>query len=108
VFPLLNDIKVRTNLERACRDGGIVSYSPHSLRHRRCSLWYADLRDAVAIKVWSGHSRASILTDLYSHVLIDHRDEWQGFWRAAYTEERAGGVRPVFTQDSGDDRNPTA
>lgn len=77
---------------------------PHSLRHRRCSLWYSSLRDAVAIKVWSGHSRASILTDTYSHVLLDHRDEWEQFWQAAYVEERSGGVRPVFAADSPDGR----
>jgi integrase len=74
VFQGLSAISVRQDLERACRDAGIAAYHPHSLRHRRCSLWYSDLRDAVAIKVWSGHSRASILTDLYSHVLVDHRD----------------------------------
>jgi integrase len=99
VFPALTDMKVRSDMARACRDGGIVSYHPHSLRHRRCSLWYADLRDAVAIKVWSGHSRASLLTDLYSHVLLDHRDEWQRFWRAAYAAERSGGVVPAWSRE---------
>jgi integrase len=99
VFPQLTDRSVRSDLGRACRDAGVVAYPPHSLRHRRCSLWYADLRDAVAIKVWSGHSRASLLTDLYSHVLLDHRDEWQAFWRTSYAAERSGGVVPVWSRE---------
>ena len=43
--------------------------------------------------------RASFLTDLYSHVLLDHRDEWQQFWRAAYADERSGGVVPVWSRE---------
>jgi hypothetical protein len=46
------------------------------------------------------------LTDLYSHVLVDHRDEWRTFWREAYATERAGGVRRVFNEDPKSDGNP--
>jgi integrase len=106
VFAALTGIQVRKDLERACRDAGIASYSPHDLRHRRISLWYADLRDAVALKVWSGHSRASMLTDVYAHVLVDHADEWRDFWRAAYAAERATGVVSVRSRDVAISGNP--
>jgi integrase len=108
VFPRLTDIQVRKDLERACRDAGIASYSPHDLRHRRISLWYADLRDAVALKVCSGHSRASMLTDVYAQVLIDHADEWRDFWRAAYAAERSSGVVSVWHEEAETGRDPAA
>ena len=47
------------------------------------------------------HERAEglVLTDLYSHVLLDHRDEWEQFWRATYADERSGGVVPVWSRE---------
>lgn len=35
----------------------------------------------------------------YSHVLLDHRDEWQQFWGAAHADERSGGVVPVWSRE---------
>ena len=31
--------------------------------------------------------------------LLDHRDEWQQLWRAAYAAERSGGVVPVWSRE---------
>ncbi|MBA3735165.1 MAG: tyrosine-type recombinase/integrase [Actinobacteria bacterium] len=99
VFPRITENQVRDHIYRACRDAGIAAYSPHDLRHRRCSLWYADIRDAVGLIKWSGHSRPSMLLDTYAHVVLDPaEDEWRGFWQAAYAAERAPGVVPVWSQ----------
>jgi integrase len=98
-FPTLTDRRARDDFYRACRDAGVAAYSPHDLRHRRCSLWYADIRDAVGLIRWSGHSKPSMFLDVYSHVLLGAvDDEWQVFWREAYAAERSPGVVPVVSQ----------
>jgi integrase len=51
----LADWQIRDDLELACHDAGIASYHPHSLRHRRCSLWLAHGFETVFVKQWSGH-----------------------------------------------------
>jgi integrase len=89
VFPDLSDWNVRQDLELACRDAEIAHYWPHTLRHRRCSLWLAHGFETMQIKVWSGHSKASLLTDIYGHVVIDARqDAWREFWVGVYMDER--------------------
>jgi integrase len=89
VFPGLHDYKVRQMMERACVLAGTVVYSPHDLRHRRVSLWVANGIDPTTVKTWTGHSRASMSLDVYSHVLIDPADdEWRDFWATAYGRDR--------------------
>ncbi len=81
VFAGLSASSIRDSLALACRNAGLARYGPHALRHRRCSLWLAHGFETVFVKQWSGHSKASMLTDVYGHVLIDPReDEWRGFW----------------------------
>jgi integrase len=76
---------IRDGLALACRDAGLARYGPHALRHRRCSLWLAHGFETVFVKRWSGHSKASLLTDVYGHVIVDPAgDEWRAFWLEAY------------------------
>ncbi len=99
VFAGIADTHVRDGLYRACRNAEIAAYSPHDLRHRRISVWVAEGFDAVAVKTWAGHARASMSLDVYGHVIIDPAaDEWRGFWRDAYVAERAPGVVPVWSE----------
>jgi len=77
----------------------VAHYPPHQLRHRRCSLWVnVHNFDPVTVKVWSGHAKVSMLTDTYSHVMIDQADQWADFWRFAYKNGR-GGVVPVWSRE---------
>jgi integrase len=73
------------------------------LARRRCSLWLAHGFEPVLVKQWSGHSKASMLHDVYGHVISEPEgDEWRSFWLAAYDAarqprrpERLPGVAPV-------------
>jgi integrase len=108
VFPRLTDNQVRDHLYRACRNAGIAAYSPHDLRHRRISLWFAEGFDPLSVKTWAGHARASMSLDVYAHVVIDPAaDEWRGFWRAAYAAGRSYGVVSVWPEGQEDDRKPS-
>jgi integrase len=105
VFPRLTDMTVRNQMYRACRDAGIVAYSPHDLRDRRISLWIARGIDPVQAKTWAGHSKASMTLDVYAHVAIDPAaDEWRGFWLSAYAN-RSHGVVSVWSEESRSGRN---
>lgn len=115
VFPRITAMQIRDDLYRACRFAGIASYSPHDLRHRRLSLWVAQQLDPVRVKSWSGHSKTSMLLDVYSHVMIDRdADGWRDFWRAVYEGERGGrdaverspGVVPVWHENGENGRDP--
>jgi integrase len=87
VFAGLADWQIRGDIELACRDAGIGCYHPHQLRHRRCSLWLAHGFGTVFVKQWSGRSKASMLSDVYGHVVTDPAgDEWRSFWLEAYDE----------------------
>jgi integrase len=89
VFSGISAREIRAGLELACRDAGIAHYGPHALRHRRCSLWLAHGFESVFVKQWSGHSKASMLTDVYGHVVVDpNDDEWRSFWLDAYDRQR--------------------
>jgi integrase/recombinase XerC len=103
VFAGLSDSAIRKGLTLACRDAGIAHHGPHALRHRRCSLWLAHGFETVFVKQWSGHSKASMLSDVYGHVMVEpDGDEWRLFWLESYDEkrrpravERLAGVAPV-------------
>ena len=96
--------QIRDSIARACILARVAHYSPHQLRHRRCSLWVSVHNfDPVTVKTWSGHSNVSMLLDTYSHVMIDPADEWADFWRFAYRERR-GGVVPVWSQEDEEGR----
>jgi integrase len=85
VFSGLTEAAIRNGLALACRNAGLARYGPHALRHRRCSLWLAQGFETVFVKQWSGHSKASLLSDVYGHVITDpDGDEWGSFWLEAY------------------------
>jgi integrase len=106
VFAGLDAWKVRDGLALACRNAKIAHCGPHALRHRRCSLWLAHGFETVFVKQWSGHSKASLLTDVYGHVMVEPAgDEWRSFWLEAYDRqrrpkavERSPGVVPVWSE----------
>jgi integrase len=54
---------------RACRNAKVPHYSPHSLRHRRITLWHASGVPARELAERAGHARASMSLDVYSHVM---------------------------------------
>jgi integrase len=58
-------------MARACKHAGIVHRSPHDLRHRRVSLWIKQGIPITEVAAAAGHSRASLTTDVYGHVLVD-------------------------------------
>jgi integrase len=109
VFPRLTDNQVRDHIYRACRNAKIASYSPHDLRHRRISLWFAEGFDPQTIKTWAGHAKASMSLDVYGHIVIDPAaDEWREFWRAAYAAGRSYGVVSVWSEGDESDREPAS
>ena len=63
VFDRLSYSIVRDAIATACRNAQIAHFSPHDLRHRRVSLWFAHGIDQITVKTWSGHSRASMSSD---------------------------------------------
>jgi integrase len=94
VWPNLTDDMVRRDMEKACNLAGIAKYTPHDLRHRRCSLWYAQLLDAVGLIRWSGHSKSQVFLENYAHVILDpEADEWKHFWHDAWQRRREVPVR---------------
>jgi integrase len=76
IFAGVTTDSVRRAMGRACERAGIASYGPHTLRHRRLSLWHAAGVPARELATRAGHSRPSMSLDTYSHVLVDDDDEW--------------------------------
>lgn len=113
VFPALTDSIVRHDVERACRDAQIAHYHPHDLRHRRVSLWTLHGIDAITVKTWAGHAKASMSLDVYGHVIVPGQDEWRNFWLDAYARERrlagtnhAAGRAPVMHEPAPEGPEP--
>jgi integrase len=77
VFGGLSRETVCNAMSRACRNAGIPLYSPHDLRHR-CLSRRVQLGEPVAeVQRDAGHSRASMLLDTYTHVLVDTVEAWR-------------------------------
>lgn len=72
VFPKAADHAVRSAMTRACREAGIVVYSPHDLRHRRITLWHQNGVPTREIMDRVGHRLSSTTIDIYSHVMPLH------------------------------------
>jgi hypothetical protein len=95
-------------MELACRDAGIATTT-----RTRCAT--AAIRSGsqgtastpVNVKRWAGHSKPSMLTGVYSHVVTDPEgDEWRDFWLDAYDEQtrpnagrRRAGVVLVWSEE---------
>lgn len=64
-------------MTRACEVAGIPHFSPHSLRHRRLSLWHMQGVPAVELARRAGHTKPAMTLSVYSHVMVDAKDdEW--------------------------------
>ena len=60
---------MRDAMARARRSAKIPLHSPHDLRHRRGSLWHASGMPARELSERTGHSKASMSLDVYTHVM---------------------------------------
>lgn len=77
VFWMVSANAAKAAMRRACQLAGIPHFHPHDLRHRRLSLWHAQGVTARELASRAGHSKASMTLDVYSHVVIDAKDdEW--------------------------------
>jgi len=66
--------RLRMAIGRACRDGGILHFSPHALRHRRISLLHRQGESWATIGERVGQRSKIVTADRYSHALIDYRE----------------------------------
>jgi integrase len=65
---------LRTAIQRACRATGTPLWSPHDLKHRRISLLHAQGKTWAEISELVGNASAKVLSDTYTHVLMDERE----------------------------------
>jgi integrase len=71
LFPGVTADRLRTAIGRACRASAIPMFSPHSMRHRRISLFHRQGRSWAEIAGFVGQRKLSITADTYTHVLVD-------------------------------------
>jgi integrase len=71
LFPGLTDAQLRTAMRRACTLARIPAHGPHSLRHRRASLWHHDGVSARELADRIGHANPTLTLNVYSHTLPD-------------------------------------
>lgn len=69
VFQGVTESAAYATFARACQNAGVPHYSPHSLRHRRATIWHQSGVVARELAERVGHSRASMTLDVYSHVM---------------------------------------
>ena len=69
VFGGITEASAYQAMSRACRNAKVPHYSPHSLRHRRITIWHQAGVPARELAERAGHARASMSLDVYSHVM---------------------------------------
>ena len=69
VFGGITEASAYQAMLRACRNAKVPHYSPHSLRHRRITIWHQAGVPARELAERAGHARASMSLDVYSHVM---------------------------------------
>jgi integrase len=84
VFVGLTADAARKQLAKACLVARVASYSPHALRHRFISRLVLAGVPITRVRQLAGHSKESITTDIYSHVLIDEPAESLERLRSAF------------------------
>lgn len=70
VFPGFTPAGAGHAMRRACAAGGLPSFSPHDLRHRRGTIWHQD--PAITIREQmdrGGWTRSDIAIETYSHLM---------------------------------------
>jgi integrase len=66
--------RLRMDIGRACRDGGVPHFSPHALRHRRISLLHRQGHSWAEIGERVGQRSKIVTADRYTHALVDYRE----------------------------------
>jgi integrase len=74
VFEGVTGDRLRTALTRACTAGGVPTFSPHDLRHRRVSLMHAQGVSWARIGEQVGHDDITTTSRVYTHVVADERE----------------------------------
>ena len=69
LFQGISEASAYQAMSRACRNAKVPHYSPHSLRHRRITIWHQSGVPARELAERAGHARASMSLDVYSHVM---------------------------------------
>ncbi len=69
VFAGITEASAYQAMTRACRNAKTAHYSPHSLRHRRITIWHQSGVPARELAERAGHARPSMSLDVYSHVM---------------------------------------
>jgi integrase len=69
VFQGITEASAYQAMLRACKNAKVPHYSPHSLRHRRITLWHQSGVPARELAERAGHARPSMSLDVYSHVM---------------------------------------
>jgi integrase len=96
LFPIGSADRLRMAVGRACRDAGVPSWSPHSLRHRRVSLLHHQGVSWAEIGAHVGQRNLSVTADRYTHALMDYRE----IDRARLLERVRTVQTPVQTSDA--------
>jgi integrase len=69
VFQGITEASAYQSMSRACKNAKVPHYSPHSLRHRRITIWHQAGVPARELAERAGHSKPSMSLDVYSHVM---------------------------------------
>jgi hypothetical protein len=69
VFQGITEASAYQAMLRACKNAKVPHYSPHSLRHRRITLWHQSGIPARELAERAGHARPSMSLDVYSHAM---------------------------------------
>jgi integrase len=69
VFQGITEASAYQAMSRACKNAKVPHYSPHSLRHRRITIWHQSGVPARKLAERAGHSKPSMSLDVYSHVM---------------------------------------
>jgi integrase len=74
VFQGFGADRLRTAIARACNAGGVPSFSPHDLRHRRISLEHLRGQPWARIGELVGQRNLAVTANTYTHVLVDETE----------------------------------
>jgi integrase len=71
VFAKVSEDSLRKAMWRGCQSAGIVSYSPHDLRHRWVSVQLKRGVPVIDVQAGAGHTDASMTLGVYGWVVTD-------------------------------------
>jgi integrase len=91
VFPGATNRALGNAMRRACTLAEIPVYTPHDLRHRFVSILVMGGVPLPVVKQVTGHTRASVTLDIYSHVMIDEPADYVAEVRARVVTNVLGG-----------------